>query len=138
VILIDEFTGRMMQGRRLSEGLHQAIEAKEGAQRPAREPDPGLGHHPELLPPLQEAVGHDRHGATEAQEFLDIYKMDVMEIPTNRPVARIDDDDEVYRTEAEKNLAILGPDRGMPSSCAASRSWSAPSPSRSRRPCRSC
>ncbi len=62
IVLIDEFTGRMMTGRRLSEGLHQAIEAKEGAAHPAREPDPGLGDHPELFPPLHQAVGHDRHG----------------------------------------------------------------------------
>jgi preprotein translocase subunit SecA len=61
IMLIDEFTGRMMTGRRLSEGLHQAIEAKEGVDH-AREPDPGLGDDPELLPPLRKAVRHDRHG----------------------------------------------------------------------------
>ena len=107
VILIDEFTGRMMQGRRLSEGLHQAIEAKEGAHvQPENQTlaSVTIQNYFRLYPKLSGMTGT---ATTEAQEFGDIYKMDVMEIPTNRPVARIDDDDEVYRTEAEKNLAIL-------------------------------
>ena len=107
VILIDEFTGRMMQGRRLSEGLHQAIEAKEGAHvQPENQTlaSVTIQNYFRLYKKLSGMTGT---AATEAQEFADIYKMDVMEIPTNRPVARIDDDDEVYRTEAEKNRAIL-------------------------------
>ncbi|MDO8799164.1 preprotein translocase subunit SecA [Phenylobacterium sp.] len=107
VILIDEFTGRMMQGRRLSEGLHQAIEAKEGAHvQPENQTlaSVTIQNYFRLYSKLSGMTGT---ATTEAQEFGDIYKMDVMEIPTNRPVARIDDDDEVYRTEAEKNLAIL-------------------------------
>ena len=107
VILIDEFTGRMMQGRRLSEGLHQAIEAKEGAHvQPENQTlaSVTIQNYFRLYSKLSGMTGT---AATEAQEFADIYKMDVMEIPTNRPVARIDDDDEVYRTEAEKNRAIL-------------------------------
>ncbi|MDP3632319.1 preprotein translocase subunit SecA, partial [Phenylobacterium sp.] len=107
VILIDEFTGRMMQGRRLSEGLHQAIEAKEGAHvQPENQTlaSVTIQNYFRLYGKLSGMTGT---ATTEAQEFGDIYKMDVMEIPTNRPVARIDDDDEVYRTEAEKNLAIL-------------------------------
>jgi preprotein translocase subunit SecA len=107
VILIDEFTGRMMQGRRLSEGLHQAIEAKEGAHvQPENQTlaSVTIQNYFRLYTKLSGMTGT---AATEAQEFADIYKMDVMEIPTNRPVARIDDDDEVYRTEAEKNRAIL-------------------------------
>lgn len=107
VILIDEFTGRMMHGRRLSEGLHQAIEAKEGAVvQPENQTlaSVTIQNYFRLYSKLSGMTGT---AATEAQEFNDIYKMDVAEIPTNRPVARIDDDDEVYRTAAEKNTAII-------------------------------
>ncbi len=107
VILIDEFTGRMMHGRRLSEGLHQAIEAKEGATiQPENQTlaSVTIQNYFRLYSKLSGMTGT---AATEAQEFLDIYKMDVAEIPTNRPVIRIDDDDEVYRTSNEKNQAIL-------------------------------
>jgi len=107
VMLIDEFTGRMMQGRRLSEGLHQAIEAKEGVVvQPENQTlaSVTIQNYFRLYSKLSGMTGT---AATEAQEFLDIYKMDVAEIPTNRPVTRIDDDDEVYRTAAEKNQSIL-------------------------------
>jgi preprotein translocase subunit SecA len=107
VILIDEFTGRMMHGRRLSEGLHQAIEAKEGAiVQPENQTlaSVTIQNYFRLYNKLSGMTGT---AATEAQEFLDIYKMDVAEIPTNRPIQRIDDDDEVYRTAREKNLAII-------------------------------
>ena len=107
VILIDEFTGRMMHGRRLSEGLHQAIEAKEGAViQPENQTlaSVTIQNYFRLYSKLSGMTGT---AATEAQEFLDIYKMDVAEIPTNRPIQRIDDDDEVYRTAAEKNQAII-------------------------------
>ncbi len=107
VMLIDEFTGRMMIGRRLSEGLHQAIEAKEGVTvQPENQTLASITiqNYFRLYAKLSGMTGT---ASTEAQEFLDIYKMDVAEIPTNVPVARIDDDDEVYRTSAEKNLAIV-------------------------------
>jgi preprotein translocase subunit SecA len=107
VILIDEFTGRMMHGRRLSEGLHQAIEAKEGAVvQPENQTlaSVTIQNYFRLYSKLSGMTGT---AATEAQEFLDIYQMDVAEIPTNRPVARIDEDDEVYRTGDEKNNAII-------------------------------
>ncbi len=107
VILIDEFTGRMMHGRRLSEGLHQAIEAKEGAEiQPENQTLASITiqNYFRLYKKLSGMTGT---AATEAQEFADIYKMDVVEIPTNVPVARVDDDDEVYRTAAEKNQAII-------------------------------
>jgi len=107
VMLIDEFTGRMMQGRRLSEGLHQAIEAKESVVvQPENQTlaSVTIQNYFRLYAKLSGMTGT---AATEAQEFIDIYKMDVAEIPTNRPVARIDDDDEVYRTAAEKNQSIL-------------------------------
>ena len=107
VILIDEFTGRMMTGRRLSEGLHQAIEAKEGATiQPENQTlaSVTIQNYFRLYGKLSGMTGT---ASTEAHEFGDIYKMDVSEIPTNRPVRRTDHDDEVYRTEAEKNAAIL-------------------------------
>jgi len=107
IILIDEFTGRMMTGRRLSEGLHQAIEAKEGVEvQPENQTlaSVTIQNYFRLYSKLSGMTGT---ASTEAQEFGDIYKMDVLEIPTNRPVVRIDIDDEVYRTEAEKNKAIL-------------------------------
>ncbi|MGA0601867.1 preprotein translocase subunit SecA [Caulobacter sp. KR2-114] len=107
VMLIDEFTGRMMHGRRLSEGLHQAIEAKEGVDiQPENQTlaSVTIQNYFRLYAKLSGMTGT---AATEAQEFMDIYKMDIVEIPTNRPVQRIDEDDEVYRTEAEKNAAIV-------------------------------
>jgi preprotein translocase subunit SecA len=107
VILIDEFTGRMMTGRRLSEGLHQAIEAKEGADiQPENQTlaSVTIQNYFRLYKKLSGMTGT---ASTEAQEFDDIYKMSVSEIPTNRTIQRIDDDDEVYRTEREKNEAIL-------------------------------
>ncbi len=107
VVLIDEFTGRMMTGRRLSEGLHQAIEAKEGADiQPENQTlaSVTIQNYFRLYKKLSGMTGT---AATEAQEFGDIYKMEVLEVPTNRPIARIDEDDEVYRTAAEKNAAIL-------------------------------
>ena len=107
VILIDEFTGRMMHGRRLSEGLHQAIEAKEGATIQPENQTLASVTIQNYFRLYEKLSGMTGTAATEAQEFGDIYKMDVLEIPTNRPVARVDDDDEVYRTEAEKNASIL-------------------------------
>jgi preprotein translocase subunit SecA len=107
IVLIDEFTGRMMSGRRLSEGLHQAIEAKEGVEvQPENQTlaSVTIQNYFRLYSKLSGMTGT---ASTEAQEFLDIYKMDVVEIPTNRPIARIDDDDEVYRTADEKNQSII-------------------------------
>ena len=106
VMLIDEFTGRMMHGRRLSEGLHQAIEAKEGVDvQPENQTlaTVTIQNYFRLYGKLSGMTGT---AATEAQEFGDIYNMDVSEVPTNRPITRIDDDDEVYRTAAEKNQSI--------------------------------
>ncbi|HEY3800823.1 MAG TPA: preprotein translocase subunit SecA [Caulobacteraceae bacterium] len=107
VVLIDEFTGRMMVGRRLSEGLHQAIEAKEEVQvQPENQTLASITiqNYFRLYKKLSGMTGT---AATEAQEFLDIYKMDVIEIPTNKPITRVDEDDEVYRTGDEKNQAII-------------------------------
>ena len=106
IILIDEFTGRMMQGRRLSEGLHQAIEAKEKVKvQPENQTlaSVTIQNYFRLYSKLSGMTGT---AATEAGEFHDIYKMDVAEIPTNRPIQRVDEDDEVYRTMGEKYQAI--------------------------------
>ncbi len=106
VMLIDEFTGRMMQGRRLSEGLHQAIEAKEGVKIQPENQTLASVTIQNYFRLYEKLSGMTGTAATEAQEFLDIYKMDVLEVPTNRPVKRIDHDDEIFRTTAEKNQAI--------------------------------
>ena len=106
VIIIDEFTGRMMEGRRYSEGLHQALEAKEHVE--IQNENQTLAsitfqNYFRLYPKLAGMTGT---AMTEAGEFSDIYKLEVIEIPTNKPVQRKDSDDEVYRTEREKFSAI--------------------------------
>jgi len=106
VILIDEFTGRMMQGRRLSEGLHQAIEAKEGVPIQPENQTLASVTIQNYFRMYRKLSGMTGTAATEAAEFGDIYKMDVLEVPTHRQIRRIDDDDEVYRTETEKYKAI--------------------------------
>ncbi len=107
VVLIDEFTGRMMDGRRLSEGLHQAIEAKEGVDIKSENQTLAsvtFQNYFRLYPKLSGMTGT---AATEASEFGDIYGLGVIEIPTNVDVSRIDDHDEIYRTSAEKFKAIV-------------------------------
>ena len=107
VMLIDEFTGRMMHGRRLSEGLHQAIEAKDGVDIQPENQTLASVTIQNYFRLYEKLSGMTGTAATEAQEFFDIYKMDVAEIPTNRPVIRRDEDDEVYRTAEEKNKSII-------------------------------
>jgi preprotein translocase subunit SecA len=107
VILIDEFTGRMMQGRRLSEGLHQAIEAKEQVEIQPENQTLASITYQNYFRLYKKLAGMTGTAATEADEFAAIYKLGVMEIPTNRPVKRIDEEDELYRTAREKNEAIL-------------------------------
>src|SRR5271163_883166 len=107
IIIIDEFTGRMMEGRRYSEGLHQALEAKEGVT--VQNENQTLAsitfqNYFRLYPKLAGMTGT---AMTESQEFGDIYKLEVIEIPTNEPVRRGDTDDEVYRTTREKYDAIV-------------------------------
>jgi preprotein translocase subunit SecA len=107
VVIIDEFTGRMMPGRRYSEGLHQALEAKE--HQPVQPENQTLASitFQNYFRMYEKLSGMTGTAATEADELFDIYKLDVVEIPTNLPVARLDEDDEVYRTQAEKYAAIL-------------------------------
>jgi preprotein translocase subunit SecA len=107
VVIIDEFTGRMMEGRRYSEGLHQALEAKEHVE--IQNENQTLAsitfqNYFRLYPKLAGMTGT---AMTEAAEFSDIYKLDVIEIPTNVPMIRADHDDEVYRTAREKYEAII-------------------------------
>src|SRR5437762_1198214 len=107
VIIIDEFTGRMMPGRRYSEGLHQALEAKE--HQPVQPENQTLASitFQNYFRMYEKLAGMTGTAATEADELFDIYKLEVVEIPTNVPVARLDEDDEVYRTQKEKYAAIL-------------------------------
>jgi preprotein translocase subunit SecA len=107
VVLIDEFTGRMMQGRRLSEGLHQAIEAKEGTNIQPENQTLASITFQNYFRLYDKLGGMTGTASTEANEFAEIYKLDVLEIPTNRTIQRIDIDDEVYRTAAEKLTAII-------------------------------
>jgi preprotein translocase subunit SecA len=107
VVIIDEFTGRMMEGRRYSEGLHQALEAKEGVTVQPENVTLASITFQNYFRLYEKLGGMTGTAMTEAAEFMDIYKLDVLEIPTNVPVSRIDADDEVYRTEAEKSEAII-------------------------------
>lgn len=107
VIIIDEFTGRMMDGRRYSGGLHQALEAKEGVQiQPENQTMASITfqNYFRMYPKLAGMTGT---AATEAEEFADIYGLGVVEIPTNVEIARVDEHDEFYRTAGEKYDAIL-------------------------------
>jgi preprotein translocase subunit SecA len=107
VIIIDEFTGRMMPGRRYSEGLHQALEAKE--HQPVQPENQTLASitFQNYFRMYDKLAGMTGTAATEADELFDIYKLEVIEVPTNVPIARLDEDDEVYRTADEKHRAIL-------------------------------
>jgi preprotein translocase subunit SecA len=107
VVIIDEFTGRMMEGRRYSEGLHQALEAKEEAAIQPENVTLASITFQNYFRLYEKLAGMTGTALTEAAEFMDIYSLDVMEIPTNLPVARVDYDDEVYRTVDEKNDAII-------------------------------
>jgi preprotein translocase subunit SecA len=107
VVIIDEFTGRMMPGRRYSEGLHQALEAKE--RQPIQPENQTLASitFQNYFRMYEKLAGMTGSASTEADEFMDIYNLEVLEIPTNMPMIRLDDDDEVYRTAAEKYRAVI-------------------------------
>src|SRR6185312_5313907 len=107
VVIIDEFTGRMMPGRRYSEGLHQALEAKEHvAIQPENQTLASITFQ-NYFRMYDKLAGMTGTAATEAEELGNIYNLDVIEIPTNLPVRRKDEDDEVYRTVEEKYKAIV-------------------------------
>jgi preprotein translocase subunit SecA len=107
VVIIDEFTGRMMPGRRYSEGQHQALEAKEGVQVQPENVTLASITFQNYFRLYKKLAGMTGTASTESEEFAEIYKLDVVEIPTNKPIIRIDSDDEVYRTGAEKLAAIV-------------------------------
>ncbi|WP_102226960.1 preprotein translocase subunit SecA [Acidimangrovimonas sediminis] len=107
VMLIDEFTGRMMKGRRLSEGLHQAIEAKEGVEIQPENVTLASVTFQNYFRLYDKLSGMTGTALTEADEFDEIYKLGVVEVPTNRPIARQDEHDQVYRTTADKYQGIL-------------------------------
>src|SRR6266404_4863522 len=119
VVIIDEFTGRMMPGRRYSEGLHQALEAKEHVVIQPENTTLASITFQNYFRMYEKLAGMTGTAMTEADEFLDIYNLEVIEVPTNMPMIRLDDDDEVYRTAAEKYRAILAliddcKERGQP------------------------
>ncbi len=107
VVLVDEFTGRMMAGRRLSDGLHQAIEAKEGCDIKPENVTLAQVTFQNYFRLYDKLSGMTGTATTEAEEFAEIYGLGVVEVPTNRPIARIDMDDAVYRTTAEKYKAVI-------------------------------
>ena len=107
IMLIDEFTGRMMEGRRLSEGLHQAIEAKEGCPIQPENVTLASVTFQNYFRLYDKLAGMTGTAMTEAEEFGEIYGLGVVEVPTNVPVARKDEDDQVYRTAREKYEAVV-------------------------------
>ncbi len=107
VVIIDEFTGRMMEGRRYSDGLHQALEAKERVPIQTENVTLASITFQNYFRLYGKLAGMTGTALTEAAELMDIYSLDVVEIPTNRPICRADADDEVYRTEEEKHRAIV-------------------------------
>ncbi|WP_322893237.1 MULTISPECIES: preprotein translocase subunit SecA [unclassified Yoonia] len=108
VVLIDEFTGRMMTGRRLSDGLHQAIEAKEGVTIKPENVTLASVTFQNYFRLYDKLGGMTGTAATEAEEFREIYNLGVVEVPTNRPIARVDEHDQVYRTAKEKFDGVVG------------------------------
>ena len=107
VVLIDEFTGRMMAGRRLGDGLHQAIEAKEGVDIKPENITLASVTFQNYFRLYDKLAGMTGTALTEADEFMEIYGLGVVEVPTNVAIARVDEDDAVYRTAAEKYAAMI-------------------------------
>lgn len=107
VIIVDEFTGRLMYGRRYNEGLHQAIEAKEGVKVASENKTLATITFQNFFRLYDKLSGMTGTALTEEEEFSGIYNLDVVEIPTNKPVIRIDDPDVVYKTEAGKYRAVI-------------------------------
>ena len=119
VVIIDEFTGRMMEGRRYGDGQHQAIEAKEGVKIEPETVTMASVTFQNYFRLYDKLAGMTGTALTEAAEFMEIYGLDVVEVPTNMPVVRQDDDDQVFRTSAERDKAVIeaiqdGQSRGQP------------------------
>ena len=111
VMIVDEFTGRIMPGRRYSDGLHQAIEAKEHVKVKRESKTLATITFQNFFNKFEKKAGMTGTALTEEKEFRDIYGMDVIEIPTNRPIARIDHQDAVYKTKKEKFKAVVEEDK---------------------------
>ena len=107
VVIVDEFTGRLMFGRRYSDGLHQAIEAKEHVEVARESKTLATITFQNYFRLYGKLSGMTGTALTEEEEFGTIYNLDIIEIPTNRPIARIDDPDVVYKTEAAKYRAVI-------------------------------
>ncbi|MEL6947113.1 MAG: preprotein translocase subunit SecA [Pseudomonadota bacterium] len=107
VVIIDEFTGRAMSGRRFGDGQHQALEAKEGVDIQPENQTLASITFQNYFRMYEKLAGMTGTAMTEAAEFADIYKLNVVDVPTNKPVLRIDEDDEVYRTVEEKYAAVV-------------------------------
>ncbi|MGM0584517.1 MAG: preprotein translocase subunit SecA [Pseudomonadota bacterium] len=107
VVIIDEFTGRMMEGRRFGDGLHQALEAKEGCEIQPENVTLASITFQNLFRLYDKLAGMTGTAMTEAEEFRSIYGLDTVSIPTNEPIARLDEDDQVFRSGHEKSLALI-------------------------------
>ena len=107
VLIVDEFTGRILPGRRWSDGLHQAVEAKEGVEIERETQTLATITIQNYFRLYEKLSGMTGTAETEAQEFNDIYRLDVVVIPTNRPIRRVDENDQMYRTQREKFAAII-------------------------------
>ncbi|MBI3003867.1 MAG: preprotein translocase subunit SecA [Ignavibacteriales bacterium] len=107
IMIVDEFTGRLLQGRRYSEGLHQAIEAKEGVKVERDTQTLATVTLQNYFRMYKKLAGMTGTAETEASEFFEIYKLDVVVIPTNKPMVRADHDDQVYKTKREKYSAVM-------------------------------
>ena len=114
VIIVDEFTGRLMVGRRYNEGLHQAIEAKEGVTVARESRTLATITFQNFFRMYDKLAGMTGTAQTEAAEFQEIYGLAVVEVPTNKPVVRQDLNDAVYKTERGKFSAVMRPGAGMP------------------------
>ncbi len=131
VVIVDEFTGRMMPGRRWSDGLHQAVEAKEKVKIEKENQTLATITFQNYFRMYDKLAGMTGTAETEAEEFDKIYKLEVVVIPTNRPLIRIEHPDVIYRTEKEKFKRVVEEIKEL--QAAASRCWWAPSRSRSPR-----
>ena len=124
VIIVDEFTGRMMPGRRWSDGLHQAIEAKEGVKIERENQTLATITFQNYFRMFKKLSGMTGTAETEATEFDNIYKLDVIVIPTNKQMLRLENPDVVFRTEKEKYFAVADEIQKLHET--ASRCWWAP------------
>ena len=107
VVIVDEFTGRLMHGRRWSDGLHQAVEAKEKVSVQQESQTYATITFQNLFRMYDKLAGMTGTAATEAAEFASIYDLDTLVIPTNKPIARLDHDDIIYKTQMEKFRAVV-------------------------------